>query len=423
MHCPMNRRAFLKNFTLISTMTWAPSFLVRGIKAAQAAGMAQALEGNPNRILLVIELAGGCDGLNTVVPFTNDKYYAARPTLRIDPADILRLNDQLGFHPALTGLKDLYDQGRVALVQGVGYPNPNRSHFRSRDIWHTAEPDEIGRDGWLAKFLDGQETTGLQAVNIGGRVPKAMISESGSSPSIQNIDTYQLQTDARYPEDAANKNAAFQSIFSEPQNTFSHQEYVTQTVLDATISSVQLLEGKENYQSLVTYPDTAFATNLKTIAQIISAHIGIKVFYATLGGFDTHADQIVSGDSLVGRHTVLLETFSSAVKAFYEDMRSMGKENELLIMTFSEFGRRLSENGSLGTDHGTANQMFLLGGLVNSGIFGDHPSLEASALDPGGDMLHNIDFRSVYASVLASWLGADPLAVIGEDWPLLPILL
>ncbi len=334
------------------------------------------------------------------------------------------LDDQLGFHPSLTGFKELYDSGNMTIVQGVGYPNPNRSHFRSRDIWHTAEAEKIGKNGWLAKYFDSFEGSGsLQGINIGGRVPKAMISESGSSPSISSIDTYKLQTDPRYPEDEANKNAIFQSILSEPPTRFPpFQEYVTQTVLDATFSSAEILEGQENYNSTIEYPDTAFGGNLKTIAQIIATNIGTTVFYATISGFDTHARQADPTDPSVGTHADLLETVSSAAKAFWDDVREMGLENDVLIMSFSEFGRRVSENASDGTDHGTANQMFLFGENVIPGLYGEQPSLDPQDLDNIGDLLHNVDFRSVYSTVLGNWLEVDPVPLIGESWPILPIL-
>ena len=413
-----NRRDFLKDLTMVSASLSAPAFLVRSLQGAQAS-----MAGS-GRILVVIELAGGCDGLNTIVPYTNDFYYQERPTLAIDPQSVLPLDDQLGFHPSLTGFKELYDSGNMTIIQGVGYPNPNRSHFRSRDIWHTAEAEEIGKNGWLAKYFDSLEGSGsLQGINIGGRVPKAMISESGSSPSISSIDTYKLETDPRYPEDQANKNAVFQSVLSEPPTLFPpFQEYVTQTILDATFSSAEILEGQDNYNSTIEYPDTAFAGNLKTIAQIIAADIGVTVFYATISGFDTHAAQADPTDPSVGTHADLLETVSSSVKAFWDDVREMGLENDVLIMSFSEFGRRVSENASDGTDHGTANQMFLFGETITPGLYGEQPSLDPQDLDNIGDLLHNVDFRSVYSTVLGNWLEVDPLPLIGEPWPILPIV-
>ncbi len=412
-----NRRDFLKKFTMLSTAVTAPSFLVRSIKAAQAGGLANLEMGNPNRILLVVELGGGCDGLNTVVPYTDGAYYAARPTLALQQNQgLLTLNGTHAFHPSMTGLHQLWaDQGAVAVVQGVGYPNPNRSHFRSMDIWQTAQPENVATDGWLASyFQQNPEGGSLQGLNIGGRVPRAMVSSDGSSPSIQNIETYRLQTDPKYPGDEANKNAAFQQLLSEPQNRFPFQEFVTQTVLDATVSSIELLEGRENYSSSVEYPDTAFASNLRSIAQIIAADLGVAVFYTSISGFDTHANQIVAGNNRVGTHATLLDDVSQGLKAFHDDMKEMDRDQDVLIMTFSEFGRRVSENGSLGSDHGTANQMFVIGTPVAGGMYGSQPSL--TQLDPVGDMIYSVDFRSVYASVLAHWLGADPSQVLGGDW-------
>ena len=419
-----DRRNFLKHLTMLSTCTWAPSFLVRSVKAAKASGMARAAMGNPNRILVVVEMAGGCDGLNTLVPYTNDAYYQARSSLAIrENQGLLKLNNPLGealaFHPSMTGFRDLWEAGNLSVVQGVGYPNPNRSHFRSRDIWHTAEPENVASDGWLANYLDENPSEAtLEALNIGGRVPRALVGESGSSPSIQSIDTYQLQTDPKFrATDEANKNAAFQQILSEPHNQYPLEEYVKQTLLDATLSSIQLLDGQDNYQSSIEYPNGAFANNLRSIAQIIAAEIGITVFYTTIGGFDNHSGQIQAGNNLLGVHSNLLEDVSSGLGSFYSDLVEMGREQDVLILTFSEFGRRLRQNGSLGTDHGTANQMFLLGGgLTPQEIYGEHPSLADDDLDIIGDMVYTLDFRSVYAAVLADWLGADPAVVLGTDF-------
>lgn len=403
---------------MISATLSAPTFLVRGMQAAQ-----NSVTGT-GRILVVVELAGGCDGLNTVIPYTNNFYYQFRPTLSIDPQSVLPLDSELGFHPSLTGFKELYDSGEMAVVQGVGYPNPNRSHFRSRDIWHTAEAESIGQNGWLAKYFNNRDSAAsLQGINIGGRVPKAMISHAGSSPAIKNINTYKLDTDKRYKGDATNKNDVFQSILSEPTTQFApFQEYVTQTVLDATFSSAEILEGRKNYESTVEYPANAFGGNLKTIAQIISADIGTKVFYVTIGGFDTHASQAEPADPKLGTHAALLDTVSSGIKAFLDDIKAMGMEKDVLVMSFSEFGRRVKENASNGTDHGTANQMFLFGGTVNPGIYGTHPSLDPRDLDRIRDLRFNVDFRSVYSTVLQNWLEVDPVPLIGEPWPLLSVL-
>jgi uncharacterized protein (DUF1501 family) len=371
----MQRRDFIKNFTLLSTSLSVPSFLVKGLRAAQDKGPARAGL-DSGRILVIVELAGGCDGLNTIVPFNNDSYYSHRPELAIPAAQVLPLDAYLGLHPSMIGLKALFDDGKLAVVQGVGYPNPNRSHFRSRDIWQTAEPEEIGSDGWLARYFTHYPNgTSFQGMNVGGRVPKAMVSKEGPSPSIQSLDTYQVITDRR-----------------------------------------------ENYQSTIEYPSTVFAQNLKTIAQIIAAELGVVVFYASLGGFDTHAAQVSGTSSVDGHHALLLETLSSALTAFLDDLQEMGRDQDTLIMTFSEFGRRLAENGSLGTDHGTANQIFMLGSPVSPGLYGTYPGLSEAELDPIGDLVYTVDFRSIYSEVLASWLGVDPAPVLGGSFPHLGIL-
>ncbi len=417
----MDRRDFVRRFTMLSAALSAPSFLVNSLKAAQV--QKKALQAAPDeRILMVVELAGGNDGLNTVVPYSNDLYYGKRPSLAIPESQVLKLNDTYGFHPRMTGLKELFDDGKMAVLHGIGYPNPNRSHFRSRDIWYTAEPIEIGTNGWLANYFDDLQATGsLQGLAVGGSVPKAMISENGSLPAIQSIETFRLETDPLHPNDDANKNAAFQQILSQPNSRFNLQQYVTQTALDATIASIDLLEGQDNYNSTVEYPPNAFAENLRTCAKIIAADLGVRVYYVTIGGFDTHAEQAAPGANTQGVLGDLLETVSGGIRAFWADMQQMGREDQVTIMTFSEFGRRLFENASDGTDHGTANQMFLIGGGVKAGFHGVHPSLAPEDLDSVGDMVYSRDFRDVYATVLQSWLGSDPVPILGGEFPIMDV--
>ena len=420
----MERRDFIKKFTLLSTVTMAPTFLVKSIKAARASGMLNADLGNPNRIMVVIELAGGNDGLNTVIPYSNNYYEEARPTLGLANAPgLLTLDSDYALHPVMTGFKELWDNDLLTIVQGVGYPNPNRSHFRSRDIWHTAEPENVATSGWLASYFNSlEDPEDLVGVNIGGAVPRSMVSSEGSAPSILNVDSYQIQTDPFHPEDKSNKNAAFQQLMAQPQQQFEFQDYVSETILDATATSIALLEGKENYSSTVEYPAaSAFAGNLRTIAQIIAADIGVTVFYTRTPGFDTHANQALGGNPVQGFHGGpggLLGNLSQSVKAFYDDMVEMGRDRDVVIFTWSEFGRRLRDNGSDGTDHGTANQMFVIGdpSNVRSGFDGKHPSLAPGDLDPVGDMIYSVDFRSVYTHLLSAWLGADATAVLGSDF-------
>ncbi|HSR69487.1 MAG TPA: DUF1501 domain-containing protein [Acidobacteriota bacterium] len=423
----MKRRDFLKNLTFLSSALCAPTFLVKSIKAAKAQGITQAAAAN-GRVLLVLEMAGGNDGLNTIIPYNDFNYRDKRPTLGIPANDVLTIDDTYGMHPAMTGMRDLWDEGVLAAIHGVGYPNPNRSHFRSSDIWHTAEPEIVAKDGWLAKHLDELDSQAtLEALAIGGGVPKAMISSQGASPAIRSIETFQLDTNlnpgdggGEYP-DGANINAAFQQVLAQPQNRFGLQDFVGQTALDATLASIELLEGQGGYNSTVEYPDSAFAENLRTVARVMAADLGVSVFYVTLGGFDTHAEQS-NGNPVQGVHATLLDTFSQGLAAFWADMKQLGFDQDVLVMSFSEFGRRLFENASDGTDHGTANQMFLLGGPVIGGFHGEHPSLAPDQLDQIGDMTFTQDFRSVYATVLENWLGGDSAAVLGESWPTLDVL-
>ncbi len=416
----MERRDFIKKFTLLSTVTMAPTFLVKSIKGARAGGMLNADLGNPNRIMVVIELAGGNDGLNTVIPYTNTFYQKTRQNLGLAGApNLLTLDSEYALHPAMTGFKELWDNDLLTIVQGVGYPNPNRSHFRSRDIWHTAEPENAATGGCLASYFNSlEDPESLVGVNIGGAVPRSMVSSEGSAPSILNVDTYQVQTDPFHPEDASNKNAAFQQLLAQPQKQFEFQDYVSQTILDASASSIALIEGRDNYSRTVEYPAGAFSGNMRTIAQIIAADLGVTVFYAKTGGFDTHANQAVGGNPQQGFHTNLLGGVSQTLKAFYDDMVEMGRDKDIVIFTWSEFGRRLRDNGSQGTDHGTANQMFVIGDPTNvrSGYDGEHPSLAPGDLDNVGDMIYSVDFRSVYSHLLSAWLGADATVVLGSDF-------
>lgn len=266
-------------------------------------------------MLVFIELAGGCDGLNTVVPHGLDDYYRQRPNLGIPPADVLKLDHLVGFHPSLEGLKRLFDAGMVALVQGVGYPDPNRSHFRSREIWHT------GR---------------LDAADLGGFPDRRCLPELGMR--------------------------------------------VADGILDA---------------------------NLADIARIIAADMGVRVFHTSLGGFDTHAYQIVPENPTRGIHAGLLSMLATAVTTFLDGLTRRGRDQDVLVVIFSEFGRRLAENENFGTGHGTANPMFIIGKGVVPGLHGRHPGLSRQELAPSGDLLHTVDFRSVYAGVLPGWAGIE----------------
>lgn len=410
----MDRRQFLKNFTLLSAAGSVPAFLKRSLLQARAAGLGG---GSEDPILVICECNGGLDGLSAVIPYRNDFYYAQRPTLGIGADHVLKLDDEFGFHPFMSGLKSLWDDGLVSVVHGIGYPNPTRSHFQSLDVWWTASRNDLSADGWLARYVANLDDPAiLQAVNIGSGAPRALIASSGSAPGIRSVDTYEFTTDPQARIDQTARNAAFQQVMSLPIDNSPEQEFAARTALEATVSSLDLIDGQDNYVQTVEYPDTPFAGNLQTVARIIAADLGVRVFYATLGGFDTHANQIRSDNNREGLHSRLLRTFSDAVQAFWQDLRNMGRSRDVLIMTFSEFGRRLSENGSLGTDHGTANPMFFIGERVRPGFLGEMPSLAPDMLDDVGDMIYKIDFRRAYASALQGWLGADAGPILGEEF-------
>lgn len=385
----MNRRNFLKHCTLLSTSLQTSRGLVARLRAADGEALASS-----DRALVIVELEGGCDGLNMLVPYSNDFYYSNRPRLSIPRRSVLPLDSDFGLHPAMLEIKSLYDQAGLAVIRGVGYPNPDRSHFRSRNIWHTAQPELLSGDGWLARYFSKSPfNTKLNGVSVGGRVPRALIESEGSFPSTRSV-----------------------------PNTFCLQNTSTPPVLDATSGSVFFSEGWAPYRGTVDYPSTVLGRNLQKVAQIISADPGVKVFYTALDGFDTHAAQVAAGDSASGLHANLLSTFSAGISSFLGDLKQMGRSQDVLVVSFSEFGRNLSENEGLGTDHGTANPVFVFGESVNPGLHETSPGLAPEELDDLGDMIHTVDFRSVYATLLAKWLRSDPVSVLGQDFPLLNFL-
>ena len=414
---PFTRRDFLKRGTLFLAMgVTAPTFLTRTAEALAAENDACMTGPNSKRALVVVQLGGGNDGLNSVVPYGDPLYYKARPTLAIPQSDVLPLSGAVGFNPALSPLKALYDGGHLAVVQGVGYPNPNRSHFRSTDIWTSARPDILEKTGWLGRYVDAQcagEDKPLGAIDIGNTVSRLFWTGQSIVPAISSVEGFDFMTDARFPNDRNNRVETFKLINSGSGDGKTPGDYVSRAALDALETSAQLKRVASTYRSTLQYPDSPFARGLQTIAKLLSADLGTKIFHITLGGFDTHAGQ--------GRvHNQLLKTLADGIEAFTRDLEGLGRADDVTLMTFSEFGRRVAENGSGGTDHGAASALYLTGGGVNAGIFGEHPSL--ADLD-SGDLKYTIDFRSVYGTLLQDWLGADPASIIGGgSFPRLPFV-
>jgi uncharacterized protein (DUF1501 family) len=412
------RRAFLhRGLTLASTAITIPAFLQHSATAlAQAVpvGVSPA-SASSGRILVVVQLAGGNDGLNTVIPFGDRVYYKARPGIAVPEKEVLRLTKDspkgIGLHPRMTPFRELHDEGLLTIVQGVGYPNPNRSHFKSMDIWHTGETSGTG-DGWLGRYFDNQcagapgtpPCSGHDGVAIGRSAPLAMQGRNFKPISFETPDLFRWTGEDEGDVEA--KAYADLMRTPAPPDTVSPESFLTRTALDAQIASERIRAAVARRPS-VEYPRNRLAQQLAMVASMIRAGLETRVYYVTLGGFDTHAGQ----GGPTGTHANLLDQFASSVRAFQRDLAEAGIADRVLTMSFSEFGRRVGQNGSGGTDHGTAAPMFLVGPMVRPGVLGDMPSL--TDLD-SGDLRFNVDFRCVYAGILEQWLEADAAKVLGE---------
>ena len=355
-----------------------------------------------DRALVVVQLSGGNDALNTVVPYGDGLYYDWRPDVRIEPDQVLHLDDQFGFNPSMGPVKGLWDEGKVAIVNGVGYPSPNRSHFRSMDIWHTAESEGIGDSGWLGRTireLDPKAENVLAGVNFGRGLPRALSCKGVPVASVGDLETYGLLPDIK--EQSAREYAleAFSYIYGSAMAHDEVSQFIGQTGLDALRGADILRSALEKYSSSVEYADTPIAQSMKNIAQVLIADLGTRVYYAQHGSFDTHAGQIDS-------HAKLWTDTSNALGDFMADIKEHDLEDEVLVLVFSEFGRRIQDN-SAGTDHGSGGVSFVIGGPVNGGFYGEYPSLkEEDHLE--GDLHFNTDFRSIYSTIAEQWLGVDP---------------
>ena len=412
----MTRREFIrKGLTMVTVGMTAPSFLTRTALAMNNPWDVAQVTSKPgipdDRILVVVQLGGGNDGLNTLIPIGNDAYYRARPNLAVPQKDIIRLNDGIGLHPNLSGLKNLYDQGAVAIVQGVGYPNPSRSHFKSMEIWHTADPEgRVVRYGWVGRYFDSkcpvceQPTVG---VNVGPSMPLAMVAETGVGVSLETPEAFQwMPTMGGLGEREEQELFRLLNAPAPGVNEPGTVDFLRHTAMNAFVSTAQVRGAVAGYKGSVEYANTRFAYSMRLIAQMIAGKLPTKVYYAHMTGFDTHAAQR-------GAHENLLTQFAEGVASFYKDLEAQGNADRVVVLAFSEFGRRVAENGSGGTDHGTAAPMFLFGKSLKGGLYGNQPSLTDLT---DGDLKHAVDFRSVYATVLDRWLGADPAKILGHSF-------
>src|SRR5579885_2152208 len=372
----LSRRAMIKDGMLVvSAGMMMPTIFSRSIASAKAMALdgARTSQAASENTLIVVQMAGGNDGLNTVIPYTDSLYKKMRPTLAIPENTVLQLDGRLGLHPNLASLKKIWDEGHLAIIEGVGYPNPSLSHFQAMDIWQTLDLSGNGSEGWLGKLVSGwvdNDGHPFKSLNVGVQTAQALSSISAQVPTLTSTQSYRLAPD---PLDRDGGNARLQALM----------------------------------KLYNTYPTGPFAAGLKVLAEAIVQGLGLRVGYVTLGGFDTHANQQAT-------HATLMKTLADGLSAFYTDLVMHKKADNVVVMTWSEFGRRVEENGSLGTDHGTAAPMFVLGNPVNKGIFGEPPGL--GNLDQTGNLKYTTDFRSVYATVLDRWMGASSKDILGGNF-------
>ncbi|MGQ9902716.1 MAG: DUF1501 domain-containing protein [Fimbriimonadales bacterium] len=406
----VSRREFLRaGLTLVAVGLAAPPWLAH-IAHADAQRLRKGEKLPNDHILVVLQLTGGNDGLNTIIPYREERYYRARPTLAIPEAQVIPLDERLGLHPALEPLKPLHDQRALAILQNVGYPNPNRSHFRSMEIWQTADPDGYSRYGWLGKYLDtltDAAANPVMAISFTQELPLALHAKRAQVPCFASLADLQVMT-----RDADLERTLQQLAATDERKMDSPTAVVRQSTRTALQAMEYLRERVRHYQSHGQYGNDPFARGLQQAAQIIATAPHTRVLYVSVNGFDTHAGQATT-------HERLLSQFAGAVRAFYTELQALGKAEKTLLMVFSEFGRRVQENGSFGTDHGAAAPMFLLSGRVRGGLHGDPPDLHN--LDSNNDLRMQLDFRRVYATVL-DWLGGDSEAVLGKGFAPVPII-
>ena len=360
--------------------------------------------GNGQKSVVVLQLSGGNDALNTVIPYANGLYYDQRPYLGIPQDKALPLDGELALNPAMRPIKALWDDGEVAVINGVGYPNPNRSHFRSMDVWHTAQPADVAPEGWLGQAvreLDPKSENVVTGVNFGRGLPRAMYAKDVPVASVGNLETYGLMPDIKDEAARAVALEAFSQIYGgSGKDTIS--QFISQVGMDALKGADILRTAPAAYKSSVEYADTPIAQNMKNIAQVMFADVGTRVFYTQHGSFDTHANELSS-------HAKLWGDVSNAVADFMDDLREHGRDKDTLILMFSEFGRRINDNGA-GTDHGSGGVAFVIGGDVDGGFYGEFPSLRPED-QLEGDMRFTNDFRITYSTILERWLGVDPVPI------------
>jgi len=431
------RREFLRSTLLGGAIAWTvPTFLANTFAAMEleaAEKVTQVATGRDSAILVILQMAGGNDGLNTIVPYSNDFYHRARPRIGLSGNQILKINDDVAFNSNLSGFKTLYDAGELSVIHGVGYPNPNRSHFRSTEIWQTAsDSDKFTQTGWLGRYFDnacsGCDPTA--AVNIGRQMPQAFAAKTPKGVSLESPQNYRfMSSDKKEPgemtteesfrklnqiEMTENSGGTIDAIHGSATHGGSPLDFIERTALDAQVSSDKIRAVASRAKSDASYPGSQLGNSLKLVAKLIGGGLPARIYYVSQGGYDTHTNQS-------GAHDRLLKDLGDSVKSFVDDLKEQGNMSRVVLMTFSEFGRRVSENASSGTDHGAAAPMFVVGSKVKAGLLGQHPSLAPGDLFQG-DLKFHVDFRSVYAGILESWLETKSEPILGRKFKPLEIV-
>jgi uncharacterized protein (DUF1501 family) len=408
------RREFIRDGVAAFTVSFAAPAFLSDIALAQ---------GSRSRNLVVVYLSGGNDSLNTLIPYRDPFYASRRPAIAIPAGQVLQIGSDssgktLGLHPRLTGLHQIFNEGRLAIVQRTGYANSSRSHFQGTDIWGTADPSSPTSVGWLGRYLDTlpPPVDSLAGWNAARDMPRALTARTVAVPTIPDARAYALSSPNGAAEALNERNAATRMASYAPPAR-PHLSFVNGSLRGA-LDTLDRVASVNTYVSTLTYPNNGFALALRTVAGSIAKGIGTRVYWVQTGGFDTHSNQ---GNAGGGGYANLMGTYGDGMRAFYNDLRNQGLLNDTLVIQFSEFGRRISENGSQGTDHGAAGIMMAMGGAVRGGIYGTAASLDPNPANPtlennGGDVKYETDFRAVYARVLDGWLGADSAAILGGNF-------
>ena len=358
-------------------------------------------------VFVVVQLSGGNDFMNTLVPYSNSAYYDNRKFLNISEEDVLPLDGTLGWHPEMAPFKELYDRGMVSVVQGIGYPDSNRSHFRGMDIWHTCAPDEVSTVGWLGNVIEQLDPSGenpLTGVNFGVGLPRAMSKAGVPVTSVSNLDEYGLMSGISAQQQRVQALQIFKDMYGQAVGSGPVMDYLSRTGMDVLSGADLIKVAPQQYESTVEYADNPIAKSLRDVARVHTANLGTRIFYTQQGGYDTHANQLPTQPGL-------FRDMSRAVNDFFADLEEHDADENVVMLIFSEFGRRINDNGS-GTDHGSGGGAYLVGKPMAGGLYSEYPSLERDKWEKGEDLAHTIDFRGIYGTVIEQWLGLEAAPIV-----------